>query len=216
MVKLSDFSAFIFDLDGLVLDTEPTYFAAWQQTVESMGFKLEPALYPTLTGFHYQRVKRQLQSWLGNDFDLEAFDTLGKEIWRGYVKQYGIAIKPGVVEVLDYAENNAISICLATNSLRPYAEECLAAGGLSGRFPLMVTGSDLTNLKPAPDIFLRAAELLENDIRRCVIFEDSPTGIQAAAASGGFTVFVPSILPPDAQALSLCHCLLNDLTEVFG
>ncbi|ESS72611.1 HAD-superfamily hydrolase, subfamily IA, variant 3 [Methyloglobulus morosus KoM1] len=215
MPKLTDFAAFIFDLDGLVLDTEPTYFAAWQKTVETMGFQLEPALFRTLSGFHYQGVKTQLQAWLGQEFDLQAFDQLGKEIWRHHVHEQGIQVKPGVIALLDYARQQGIPICLATNSLKPYAQECLAVAGLTHRFPTMVTGSDVERAKPAPDIFLKAAEKMQVDIRHCVIFEDSPTGVAAAVATDAYTVYVPSIFPVDGQAVEMSNCVLDDLTQVF-
>jgi HAD superfamily hydrolase (TIGR01509 family) len=215
MPKLTDFAAFIFDLDGLVLDTEPTYFAAWQQTVETMGFRLDPALYKTLSGFHYQGVKAQLQTWLGQDFDLQAFDQLGTELWRNHIHDQGIKIKPGVIALLDYAQEQGIPICLATNSLKPYAQECLAVAKLTHRFPMMVTGSDVERAKPAPDIFLKAAEKLQVDIRQCVVFEDSPTGVASSAAAGAYTVYVPSTFPVSEQVIELSGCVLDNLTQVF-
>lgn len=215
MPKLTDFAAFIFDLDGLVLDTEPTYYAAWQQTIKAMGYRLEPEIFQTLSGFHYQQVLAQLQTWLGNDFDVHEFDRLSKDIWRKHVSEQGINIKPGVLTLLDYAQERRIPYCLATNSLAPYAQECLTIAGLTERFPIMVTGSDVEQVKPAPDIFLKAAEIMGVDISRCVVFEDSHTGVVAAAASGVYTVFVPSAFPVNPLTLTLSDCMLNDLTQAF-
>lgn len=215
MPALTDFAAFIFDLDGLVLDTEPTYFAAWQLTVETMGYQLTPERYLTLSGCHYQRVMSTLQEWLGPSFDLTEFDRLSVQIWRKYVWENGITIKPGVIGLLDYANQQDIPYCVATNSMQEYAKECLAIAGLTERFPLLVTRSDVSNAKPSPEIFLKAAEVIGIDIDHCVIFEDSPVGVVAAAKSGAYTVYVPSTLPANSCALEMCDCLLDDLTQVF-
>lgn len=215
MPKLTDFAAFIFDLDGLVLDTEPTYFAAWQATVETMGYKIEPERYQALSGYHYQRVTTTLQDWLGQDFDVAVFDQLSIQIWRDYIRQHGIGIKPGVMALLDYADQHGTPYCVATNSLVKYAQECLVVAGLMERFPVLVTRSDVERAKPEPDVFLKAAEQMQVDIRHCVIFEDSHTGVVAATKSGAFTAYVPSTFPVNPLTVELCDCLLDDLTQAF-
>ncbi|MEQ1543689.1 HAD family phosphatase [Methyloglobulus sp.] len=215
MPKLTDFTAFIFDMDGLVLDTEPTYFAAWQQAVTKMGYRLEVDAFKVVSGFHYQQVEAQILSWLGHDFDLHTFKRLGTECWRKYVNQHGIAVKSGVTNLLDYAQQHEIPFSLATNSSSIYAHECLTIAGLSHCFPLVVTGDDVRSVKPAPDIFLKAAERMQVDIQQCVIFEDSHTGIVAASASGAYTVYVPSTFPVNLQASALCNCQLENLMQAL-
>ncbi len=214
-LKLGRFQGFIFDMDGLVLDTEPTYFAAWQQAVTTMGYKLEPDAFKIVSGANYQQVETQLKAWLGQDFNLQAFKQLGTECWRKYVREHGIAVKPGVIALLDYAEQQGIPVCLATNSWAVYARHCLAIAGLTEYFPLMVTGDDVEHVKPAPDIFLKAAERMQVDIHQCVIFEDSHTGILAASKSGAYSTYVPSTFPINPLTIELCDCLLDDLTQVF-
>lgn len=215
MLELTDFSAFIFDMDGLVLDTEPTYFAAWQQAAKAMGYQLAPDSFKILSGYHYHQVEMQLQAWLGQDFNLHTFKQLSAEYWRNYVHEYGITVKKGVITLLDYAQQRAIPVCLATNSLAVYAQECLAIAGLAQRFPLIVTGDDVERVKPEPDIFLKAADRMQVDIRRCLVLEDSHTGIVAASAAGAYSVYVPSTLPVDPLTVELCDCMMDDLSQVF-
>jgi beta-phosphoglucomutase len=215
MPQLTDFAALIFDMDGLVLDTEPTYFAAWQQAVKAMGYQLAPDSFKILSGYHYHQVETQLQAWLGQDFNLHTFKQLGAECWRNYVREHGITVKTGVVALLDYAEQQGIPVCLATNSWAVYARHCLATAGLTQRFPLIVTGDDVERVKPAPDIFLKAAERMQVDIHQCVVFEDSHTGIVAASASCAYSVYVPSTFPINPLTVELCDCMLEDLTQVF-
>lgn len=215
MPKLTDFAAFIFDMDGLVLDTEPTYFAAWQQAVKAMGYQLKSDIFKALSGYHYHQVEAQLLTWLGHDFDLHTFKQSSTDCWRNYVHEHGIAVKPGVIALLDYAVQQGIPVCLATNSSAIYAQECLAVAGLSDRFPLVVTGDDVERVKPAPDIFLNAADQMQVDIHQCVVFEDSHTGILAASASGAYSVYIPSAFPVNPLTVELCDCMLDDLTQVF-
>lgn len=213
--KLGNFKGFIFDLDGLVLDTEPTYFAAWQQAVVTMGYPLDKDDFRKLSGQNYQQVETQLKVSLGQDFNLSEFKKLGTDYWRKHVREYGIAIKPGVIELLDYAEQQSIPVCLATNSWAVYARHCLAIAGLTQHFPLTVTGDDVKHVKPAPDIFLKAAERMQVAINECVIFEDSHTGIVAASASGAYSVYVPSTFPVNPLTVELADCMLDDLCQVF-
>ena len=135
-------------MDGLVLDTEPTYFAAWQQAVATMGYRLDADDFKSLSGQNYRQVENQLKASLRQDFDLSAFKKLGTDYWRKYVREQGIAIKPGVVELLDYAEQQGIPVCLATNSWAVYARHCLAIAGLTQRFPLMVTATMYSKSSP--------------------------------------------------------------------
>jgi beta-phosphoglucomutase len=213
--KLGSFKGFIFDMDGLVLDTELTYFAAWQQAVTKMGYQLAPDAFKIVSGLHYHQVEAQLKAWLGEDFNLNDFKKLATDYWRKHVSEHGIAIKPGVIELLDYAEQQGIPYCLATNSWAFYARHCLAIAGLTERFGLMVTGDDVEQVKPAPDIFLKAAEMMRVDISQCVIFEDSHTGIVAASTSGAYSVYVPSTFPVKPSTIELSDCLLDDLAQAF-
>lgn len=215
MPKLNEFSAFIFDMDGLVLDTEPTYFAAWQKAVEQMGYNVDQHIMNTLSGYHYSQVEAQLIAWYGQEFNLHTFKLLSGDLWRVYVNNHGIAVKDGVLALLDYADQNQMPVCMATNSSTTNADECLQIARIKNRFPLVVTGDDVDRAKPEPDIFMKAADKLQVDIHRCVVFEDSFTGIVAATSAGAYTVYVPSGMPADARAMTLCDCMMESLSQVF-
>ncbi|MDD2725541.1 MAG: HAD family phosphatase [Methylovulum sp.] len=208
--------AIIFDLDGLVLDTETTYIFAWRQAAQAMGYALSESFCQSFSGLHGQAVEAKLLAALGADFDLQTFKQQAGECWRDYVNVHGIPVKPGVLEILDYLDQQAIPFALATNSRAINARECLALAGLGHAFPLQVTRDDVTAGKPAPDIFLQAAKLLQTPIGRCWVLEDSLTGIVAAHHAGAFSVLVPSVIPAEAQALELCGKLLPDLHAVLA
>jgi HAD superfamily hydrolase (TIGR01549 family) len=210
-MKLTDFSAVIFDMDGLVLDTETTYVFAKQQATRAMGLDLADQFWLSMSGKHGQDIEQQLLAYCGNQFDLSRFNQSAGQIWRDYVEVHGLQIKHGFFQLLDFIVEEALPYCLATNSNAVNAEKCLKLAGLEAVFPLIVTRDDVWQGKPEPDIFLRAAEQMQVDINRCMILEDSHTGILAASRTGAFSVLVPSVWPADPLTLSLCNVMMRDL-----
>ncbi len=214
MIKLTDFAAVIFDMDGLVLDTESTYNKAWQQAAQLTGLELDEAFWQSLSGLHYFDVERCLLTKCGADFDLDSFNRLSASSWRDHVRSNGIAVKTGFTELLTLIQQQSLPYALATNSPAINALECLELAGIDEVFSVIVTRDDVLRGKPAPDIFLTTADCLHVDIKRCLVLEDSPAGIAAAVSSGAFSVYIPSVLPIDGQAAAQCDLLINDLAEL--
>ncbi|MGZ5052577.1 MAG: HAD family hydrolase [Methylobacter sp.] len=214
MLKLTDFDAVIFDMDGLVLDTESTYIVAWKQAASSMGYELQEDFCLLLSGLHYQDVAAMLIEYCGPGFDLDAFNRLSAKFWRDYVNSQGIAVKPGFTELLGLLNRYEVPYCLATNSGTANALECLALAGIADVFAIVVTRDHVPCGKPEPDIFFKAAELLQADISRCLVIEDSHAGIVAAARAGALSVFVPSQAQADPETVALCDLLVADLKQL--
>ena len=210
-MKLTDFSAVIFDMDGLVLDTETTYVFAKQQAAQAMGLELADQFWLSMTGKHGQDIEQQLLEHIGDEFDLSRFNQSAGQIWQDYVDVHGIPIKHGFFQLLEFIIDRSIPYCLATNSNAVNAEKCLKLAGLEAVFPLIITRDDVGQGKPEPDIFLKAAEQMQVNINRCMILEDSHTGILAASRAGAFSVWVPSVWPADPSTLSLCNVMMRDL-----
>ncbi|MEQ1621501.1 MAG: HAD family phosphatase [Methylococcales bacterium] len=214
MIDLADFAAVIFDMDGLVLDTESTYIKAWQQTAEGMGFELGDDFGQAISGLQHADVERLMLAHCGADFDLAAFNQLSASHWRANVEKDGIAVKAGFAQLLNIIKQQALPFALATNSPKINAHECLALAGLKDLFPLIVTCDDVQHGKPAPDIYLHTAACLQADIKQCLVIEDSPTGVAAAVNAGAFCVYVPSTFSIDAQAAKQSNWVVNDLVEL--
>lgn len=213
--KLSDFSAVIFDMDGLVLDTETTYFAAWEQAAKAMGYALSEPFCRSLSGLHYEDIKLNLKASFGSDFNLQTFNQLSGILWREHVRAHGIKIKYGFFQLLEFIVQQQIPYCLATNSQAVNAYECLEFAGIKGFFSTIITRDDVEQGKPAPDIFLKAAEVLQVPISQCLVLEDSYAGIEAASRAGAFSVFVPSTEPVEPMAAELCDMLMTDLAHAL-
>jgi beta-phosphoglucomutase len=213
--RLSDFSAVIFDMDGLVLDTETTYFAAWRQAAKAMGYVFSEAFCSSLSGLHYQDIEPKLMAHCGADFNLPAFNRLSGMFWREHVNAYGIDIKHGFTQLLEFIVQQQLPYCLATNSRAVNAYECLELAGIKDVFSIIVTRDDVERGKPAPDVFLRSADLLQVPIHQCLVLEDSHAGIEAASRAGAFSIFVPSTEPVDPLTVELCDLMRIDLAHAL-
>lgn len=214
MISALDFKAVIFDLDGLVLDSETGYFTAWKQAAAEMGYQLGPSFCQSLSGLHGPVINQRLLDYCGADFKLDVFAALSTQIWLEQGQRYGIPVKCGFHKLLNCLQELRIPFGLATNSRRADAERCLDWAGLSGVFPLMVCRDEVDRPKPAADLFIKAATLLGQANEDCLVLEDSPTGVAAALAAGSPCIFVPSCLPADEAASSQANRVMQDLAQV--
>lgn len=212
--KESCFLAVIFDMDGLVLDTESTYSFAWQEAAEQMGYVLSDNFCCSLSGLHYQQIELRLKECCGDGFDLKQFNRLSGENWYKFVRQQGISVKKGFFNLLEILHSKKIPFGLATNSGRANALECLEFANIQTVFSTIVTRDEVNRGKPDPEIFLLAAELLNVSIGYCVVIEDSLTGIQAANNSNASSVYIPSVLPAEITAVDIADYYFNDLDEL--
>jgi HAD superfamily hydrolase (TIGR01509 family) len=210
----TDFDAVIFDMDGLVLDTESTYIVAWQQAAKEMGYDFSDDFCLSLSGCHYKDVELRLTEHCGAEFNLQTFNRLSSDFWREYVDIHGIKLKHGFTGLVELLIQKKIPYCLATNSPGENALECLELAGIEELFPIVVAREQVRYGKPEPDIFLKAAELMQVDISRCLVIEDSLAGIVAASRAGAVTVLVPSTTQIDPQAIELCDLMVSDLEQL--
>lgn len=212
--NLANFSAVIFDMDGLVLDTESTYFIAWEKALFNMGFRFATDFYYTLSGLSFQDVEQRLLNVCGTDFDCKEFNRLSGQYWRENVGQQGIPVKKGFFNLLECLKNRGTPFCLATNSNKVNALKCLKLAALENTFSIVITCDQIKQSKPTPDIFLVAAESLRTPISRCLVLEDSTIGIKAAVNAGAISVFIPSVFPIQSTTADLADYFFNDLDEL--
>jgi len=215
MLRRAEIAAVIFDMDGLVLDTEKTYRIAWREAARALRYDLPDAFLEALTGLAIDAVLREIEGFCGPGFDTGEFNRLSAACWRDHVAAHGIEVKPGFHVLRDYLDQQGIPFCLATNSTLINAEECLRLAGLEGVFAELIARDHVERGKPAPDIFLHAAATLDVAIDRCLVLEDSSAGIEAAARAGALPVMVPSALPVEAATAARCRFVLNDLGELL-
>jgi len=205
--------AVVFDMDGLLVDTENVVFAAMQAAAQGLGSEMSFDLFKRLVGLPAISSDLIVREHFGEDFDLAA--------WRGRVSHHfdeiagaGVALKAGVVELLDALDALGLPRAIATSSTRGAVEHSLGPHGLVDRFGAVISRELQTHHKPHPDPFLKAAQALGVDPALCLALEDSHNGVRAAAAAGMMTVMVPDLLDPTEEMHDLALHIAADLHEV--
>lgn len=201
--------AVIFDMDGLLLDSEPVYRDSWQASARELGHELSDELYASFIGRRIALCEAELGERFGTGFQVPRFRELWKARWHHRVTTRGVDLKPGAVEFLEFLDHRCLPRAIATSSARPEAQ--LVLGALAARFGAIVTGDQVTNGKPAPDIYLAAARALDIEPGSCLVLEDSEPGATAACAAGMRCIIVPDLKHPSpavaAGALRVCASL---------
>ena len=211
---MREIRAVVFDMDGLMLDTEPIYKRAWQAASAELGHDLEDGFYAQFVGRPNDDCERLLLDRFGAAFPLDRFRARWRELWDADAAANGIRTKPGLLELLALLETLKLPFAIATSSEAAETAFCLLAAGLDGRFPVRVTRDQITHGKPAPDIFLEAARRLQTDPAQCVALEDSEAGILSASRAGMVTLLIPDGAPPSATASSTAFRVLPSLADV--
>ncbi len=204
--------AVVFDMDGLMFDSERIVQKAWNRAGEKMGYGLlgDENIRFTL-GFNRERRKVYFKDKYGADFPYDKFQDLYAGIYNEYVKENGIPVKRGLYELLEVLEEKGIPRAVATSSSRENALENLKRAGILEKFQAVVTGDMVREGKPSPEIYITACSKLGIHGEKAMALEDAPNGILAAKNAGMYTVFVPDILEdfsefsflPDKKAESL-------------
>jgi HAD superfamily hydrolase (TIGR01509 family) len=185
------FRAVIFDMDGVIADSEPTYLEAINLVLAPTGHRMSPQQYEEVIGTSVHFTWHAIVQTFGIEGDVEE-----------YVRRYGRALiellrrplppLPGVRELLAELRRRGLPAALATSSWKRWAEALLQATGLDGAFDTVVWREMVERPKPAPDLFLHAAELVGVKPARCMVLEDTGPGLQAAKNAGMFAVQVRS------------------------
>ncbi len=211
--KLRKIEALVFDMDGLLFDSEKVVQRSWNLTGEGLGIgKVGEHIYHTL-GMNLKGRMEYFLSVYGPDFPVEAFDEGTKVHFDKIAKEEGVPLKPGVKELLEYGRRHGYKMAVATSSRRPYSENILKAGGIYGYFDGIVFGDMVSHSKPDPEIYLSACKLIGADPKRSMAFEDAPNGVRSAYAAGMYTVMVPDMVEPTEEIRKLTFRVLSTLND---
>jgi HAD superfamily hydrolase (TIGR01509 family) len=206
-------AAVIFDMDGLIFDTEALYRDAMMETMAAAGLDLPLEIYLGSVGLPADGTRAYFMRHYGGRCDPDAIWARASARFRDLVDTQ-LCLKAGVVELLDLLDRLALPRAIATSSKRESVAHHLAAHGLTHRFHAVVAAGDYAKGKPAPDPYLAAAARLDVAPALCLALEDSHNGVRAAHAAGMTTIMVPDLLDPTAEMESLCHRIARDLNEV--
>lgn len=194
--------AAIFDMDGLLFDTETLCCDAWREIAGNAGYRMRDSLFLECVGLNSRDTRERVLAAMGSDFPYEQFGTEARQWMRTRMEADGPPLKPGVTTLLDYLYTSNIPIALATSTSEHSARWMIEKAGFARYFTAYAFGSEVTNGKPSPDIFLLAMKRLGLETpQNCVVFEDSAAGLRAAQAAGMLTVFVPDLVEPPQNVL---------------
>jgi len=208
------FEVVIFDMDGLMLDTERLAPQAWHDAKEALGVDFDMSLLDAMVGRNYQDCRALILERHGASFPTDRLMDAWHVAYDAIVARDGIAIKHGLFDLLDWLEQAHIPKAVATSTRRSRAMAKLESAGLASRFAALVGGDEIARGKPAPDIFLRAAERLGVQPASCVVLEDSAPGIRAALAAGMTPIMVPDQHQPAPDILASGTLVLPSLAHV--
>jgi beta-phosphoglucomutase-like phosphatase (HAD superfamily) len=206
-------AAVVFDMDGLLFDTEALYQEAIQLAAADGGHEVAVDIFERMVGVPWAQSRAMLLSHFGETFPVDEFqESWVRHFW--VIAETRLELKPGVLELLDTLDQLRLPRAIATSSYRRTVERHLAAHNLIGRFSEIVGHGDYENGKPAPDPFLKAAERLGVEPRLCLALEDSHNGVRSASSAGMMTIMVPDLLEPTDEIRALCTLIARDLHEV--
>ena len=186
-------AAVLFDMDGLLVDTEPLWLETETAVMARLGAPWTPQDQQALLGGSMQRTVSYL---LGKATRPVPPETVARWMLDGMLDRAAdgrVVVRPGARELVAEVAAAGLPYALVTSSQRRFAEAVLAATGMT--FPVTVCGEDVTATKPDPEPYLLAAKLLDADPARCVVLEDTPDGVASAAAAGCRVLAIPSLLP---------------------
>jgi HAD superfamily hydrolase (TIGR01509 family) len=204
--------AVLFDMDGLMFDTEAIYARTWNAAAKEFGYKLTDDLYRQCVGKKISDCELILVRTFGKTFPLKAFMKRAWEVWYDTMQKNGAPKKPGLIELLDYLDEKRISRAVVTSSTREIAMFTL--GDVAKRYDAIVTGEEVQNGKPAPDIFLLAVKRLKVAPEDCLVLEDSNAGMQAAHRAGMRAIMIPDLIPPTDETLQTAFRVVETLFDV--
>lgn len=213
---LLDFApaAVLFDMDGLMIDSESAVMACWREASAAKGVAIDEAVLFGMVGLHEKLCYALLTQHYP---DLDVMDLmLATDALYGQRVSAGLPLKPGIVPLLEWLGTMNVRKAVATSTRRDRAAEKLSNTGLIQHFPLVVTGSDITHPKPNPEIYLQAAARLGVDPTQCVVLEDSEPGVRAALAAGMTPIQVPDMKAPSAELIALGHRIVPSLTDAHA
>ena len=189
--------AVVFDMDGLMFDTERLCHDAVAQVGKELGCPDLAEFTLELMGRNEKECIKRYTEYLGDRCSYQHFYARRQEIIDAAIQKNGVPVKPGLFELLDFLKENGFLLAVATSTSRRHALAYLEQTGAARYFHRMVFGDMLEKSKPNPDIYLKAAEELQVSPQNCMALEDSPLGIQSAHAAGMTAVMIPDLVQPD-------------------
>ena len=203
----------VFDMDGLMIDTEKLYLRYWKQASADFGYKMEDKHVFAIRSLARKYSIPKLKGFFGDDFPTEEVRARRTELINAHIEQHGIEIKKGLFELLNFLKSNGIRIAVATATQRDRTLLYLEKIDALSYFDAVICGDMVTNGKPEPDIYVTACKQIGFATNQCTAYEDSPNGIKSAYSAGCHAIMIPDMTPPDDDILPMISAVYGSLDE---
>lgn len=204
----------IFDMDGTLFDSEKIYQKAWLETVEYFEQDKGAELLAAVSGSSEANCRKVIKDFYPKvDVD-KFFDHVIETAVK--VFENGVDMMPGVVEILKFFEENGVKMAVASSSSHEVINKNVERADIKKYFTAIISGDDVVNGKPAPDIFIKAAEEINIPVADCYVFEDSFNGIRGAYAAGCTPIMIPDTIQPNEEIKKICAGIYPSLNDALA
>ena len=206
--------AFIFDLDGTLIDTEKLYRKYWPMALRDYGYELSDERALMLRSLGRPFAPAKFKEWYGEDFDYNLVRQRRKEYVEGHIAKYGVELRPGVREILTFLRDKKITVAIATATDLERTTKYLEMTGISGFFTDIICATMVEHGKPAPDIYKFACEKLNKKPSECFAVEDAPNGVKSAYDAGLKVIFIPDQAPSDDTIKPMIYAEFDNISKI--
>ena len=203
-------------MDGLMFDTETLTYELQKPILKEWGVDYTLDWYKQTIGKRSEDIVQMFKELCGDEFDFAAFRVQCRKAYQKYTDEFGVPIKDGLFELLDFLKSKGIKTALCTSTTESSATRTLRISGTLPYFDELVCAEDVERGKPYPDPFIKAAEKLGLNPGECMALEDSINGIKSAYTAGMVTVMIPDLIEPTDEIRPMCREILPTLNEVIG
>lgn len=205
----------LFDMDGLVLDTEKLYTRFWMESARDLGFPMTFQQALGLRSLNRTAGQEKLWEYFGPGISYTEVRNHRIELMDAHIEKYGVEVKPGIFELMDFLQDRGIATAITSSSPMENIRRHLGAHGLVERFDQLCSGYAVPRGKPEPDIYLYGAQSLGLKPGECLALEDSPTGILSAFRAGCLPVMIPDQDQPDEKTTELLYARADSLRDII-
>lgn len=211
---MNKIKAVLFDMDGVIFDTEREYLKEWEVIFKKYGYKMKKEIYISVMGRGRKKVKEIFKEKFGEDLPIDKMYIEKDKMLKEAVENNKVPLKEGALELLEFLKENGYKIALATSAKRERVKIQVRHAKIENIFDAIVCSEDITNLKPDPEIFLKAAEKACVNPENCIVIEDSEAGIKAAFNAKMMGFHVEDLKKADESILKYSYKNFKNLIEI--
>lgn len=205
----------LFDMDGVILDTEKLYTRFWQEAANALGYPMTKEQAMGLRSLNREFGAAKMQSYFDVPVNYEEVRNKRIELMNAFIEKEGVELKPGIRELLAYLKEKGIRTAIATSSPIERTEKYLNSVGLTGAFDKLISGYMVKRGKPEPDIYELAAKEIGLTPQECLAIEDSPSGLLSASRANCYPVMIPDQDMPTPEIESLLFAKADSLEKII-